>query len=50
MIATKVSHVKENGILVITRDRATGLVAEGYGDAIYNLEVEQNIESGGENI
>nr|GEU31477.1 myb/SANT-like domain-containing protein [Tanacetum cinerariifolium] len=36
--------------LVYGRDRATSLVAEGYGDAIHNLEVEQNLESRGENI
>ncbi|GKF82227.1 hypothetical protein Tco_0243883, partial [Tanacetum coccineum] len=36
--------------VVYGRDRATGLVAEGYEDAIHNLEVEQNVENGGENL
>ncbi|GKD43202.1 hypothetical protein Tco_1267847, partial [Tanacetum coccineum] len=30
------------------RDRATGATAEGYGDVLYNMEVQQNVESGGE--
>ncbi|GJT80300.1 hypothetical protein Tco_1054642 [Tanacetum coccineum] len=36
--------------VVYGRDRATGLVAEGYADAIHNLEEEQNVENGGENL
>ncbi|GJY58530.1 retrovirus-related pol polyprotein from transposon TNT 1-94 [Tanacetum coccineum] len=36
--------------VVYERDRATGLVAEGYADAIHNLEEEQNVENGGENL
>ncbi|KAG6487574.1 hypothetical protein ZIOFF_056162 [Zingiber officinale] len=36
--------------LVYGRDRATGTVVQGYVDAIYNLEVDQNDESGGENL
>ncbi|PWA76419.1 myb/SANT-like domain-containing protein [Artemisia annua] len=36
--------------LVYGRDRATGATVEGYGDAIHNMEVEQNVESGGENV
>ncbi|PWA73512.1 myb/SANT-like domain-containing protein (mitochondrion) [Artemisia annua] len=36
--------------LVYGKDSTIGLVAEGYGDTIHNLEVEQNVESGGENI
>ncbi|KAG6522479.1 hypothetical protein ZIOFF_019619 [Zingiber officinale] len=36
--------------LVYGRDRATGAVIQGYVDAIYNLEVDQNDESGGENL
>nr|GEW20957.1 myb/SANT-like domain-containing protein [Tanacetum cinerariifolium] len=36
--------------VVYGKDRATGLVAEGYADAIHNLEEEQNVENGGENL
>ncbi|KAG6524778.1 hypothetical protein ZIOFF_014717 [Zingiber officinale] len=36
--------------LVNGRDRATGAVVQGYVDAIHNLEVYQNDESGGENL
>ncbi|KAG6516758.1 hypothetical protein ZIOFF_027232 [Zingiber officinale] len=36
--------------LVYERDRAIGSVAQGYIDVIYNLEVDQNDESGGENL
>ncbi|KAG6536531.1 hypothetical protein ZIOFF_001589 [Zingiber officinale] len=36
--------------LVYGRDRAIGAVVQGYVDAIYNLEVDQNDESGGENL
>ena len=36
--------------LVYGRDRATGVVAEGFKDAIHNLEEEQNGESGGDNV
>ncbi|KAG6492673.1 hypothetical protein ZIOFF_047638 [Zingiber officinale] len=36
--------------LVYGRDRAIGVVVQGYVDAIYNLEVDQNDESGGENL
>ncbi|GKB79790.1 hypothetical protein Tco_0946685 [Tanacetum coccineum] len=36
--------------VVYGRDRATGLVAEGYEDAIHNLEVEQNAENRDENL
>nr|GFB58499.1 myb/SANT-like domain-containing protein [Tanacetum cinerariifolium] len=41
--------MSENHV-VYGRDRATGLVAEGYEDAIHNLEVEQNAENRGENL
>ncbi|GJV60516.1 hypothetical protein Tco_1466616 [Tanacetum coccineum] len=52
------SHKEANGLwdfkfpcldqleLVYGRDRATGATAEGYMDAIHNMEVEQNVESG----
>lgn len=36
--------------LVYGRDRATGATVEGFEDAIHNMEVEQNVESGGENL
>nr|GEW66612.1 hypothetical protein [Tanacetum cinerariifolium] len=36
--------------LVYGRDRATGVVAEGFKDAIHNLEEEQNGEIEGENL
>ncbi|PWA80140.1 myb/SANT-like domain-containing protein [Artemisia annua] len=36
--------------LVYGRDRATGTVAEGFKDAIHNMENEQNGESGGDNV
>nr|GEU55107.1 hypothetical protein [Tanacetum cinerariifolium] len=36
--------------VVYGKDRATGLVAEGYADAIQNLEEEQNVENGGESL
>ncbi|KAG6511185.1 hypothetical protein ZIOFF_029240 [Zingiber officinale] len=36
--------------LVYGRDRAIGAIVQGYVDAIYNLEVDQNDESGGENL
>ncbi|KAG6528137.1 hypothetical protein ZIOFF_010286 [Zingiber officinale] len=36
--------------LVYERDRAIGSVAQGYVDAIYNLEVDQNDESGDKNL
>nr|GEW62118.1 hypothetical protein [Tanacetum cinerariifolium] len=31
-------------------DRSAGEVVEGFGDAIRNMEFEQNVESGGENL
>ncbi|GJW89259.1 reverse transcriptase domain-containing protein [Tanacetum coccineum] len=52
------SHKEANGLwdfkfpcldqleLVYGRDRATSATAEGYMDAIHNMEVEQNVESG----
>lgn len=36
--------------LVYGRDRATGGVVEGFGDAIRNMENERNVETEGENI
>ncbi|KAG6478269.1 hypothetical protein ZIOFF_061704 [Zingiber officinale] len=36
--------------LVYGRDRAIGAIVQGYVDAIYNLEVDQNDESGCENL
>ncbi|GJY88645.1 hypothetical protein Tco_0503273 [Tanacetum coccineum] len=36
--------------LVYGRDRATGGVSEGFGEAIRNMESQQNVESGGENL
>ncbi|GKF28183.1 hypothetical protein Tco_0094525, partial [Tanacetum coccineum] len=34
--------------LVYGKDRATGATVEGYGDAIHNMETEQNVEIGGD--
>ncbi|GKD56871.1 Myb/SANT-like domain-containing protein [Tanacetum coccineum] len=36
--------------LVYGKDRATGIEAEGFEDAIHNLENEFNAESGGDNL
>lgn len=36
--------------LVYGRDRATGAAVEGYGDAIHNMETEQNVEIGGDHL
>ncbi|GKB74339.1 hypothetical protein Tco_0935751, partial [Tanacetum coccineum] len=36
--------------LVYGKDRATGGVVEGFGDAIHNMEAERNVETGGENV
>ncbi|GKB01445.1 Myb/SANT-like domain-containing protein [Tanacetum coccineum] len=36
--------------LVYGRDRATGAAVEGYGDAIHNMETDQNVETGGDHL
>nr|GEV73809.1 hypothetical protein [Tanacetum cinerariifolium] len=36
--------------LVYRRDRDTSAVVEGFKDAIHNMENEQNVESGGDNV